>query len=55
MDSASKAGLVVAFAVTAVLLPVFGGRMATVTMMSGGMMGSTSTRLTQRRRSSRAN
>jgi len=40
MDPASKTGLMIAFAVSAVLLLIFGGGMATGTMMSGGMMGS---------------
>jgi hypothetical protein len=40
MDSSSKTALVIAFAVIALLLLLFGGGMATGTMFSGGMMGS---------------
>ncbi len=36
MDNTSKTGLLIAFAVTAVLLLIFGGGMATGTMMTGG-------------------
>lgn len=39
MDTASKTALVIVFAVIALLLLIFGGGMATGTMMSGGMMG----------------
>ncbi len=40
MDATSKTALVIAFVVAALLLLLFGGGMATGTMMSGGMMGS---------------
>ena len=40
MDGTNKTALVVAFVVVALLLLLFGGGMATGTMMSGGMMGS---------------
>jgi hypothetical protein len=40
MDATTKTVLVIAFAVVALLLLIFGGGMATGTMMSGGMMGS---------------
>ena len=40
MDASSKTALVVAFAVVALLLLLFGGGMTTGTIMSGGMMGS---------------
>ena len=40
MDTTTKTALLIAFAVTALLLLLFGGGMATGTMMSGGMMGS---------------
>ncbi len=40
MDATTRTALVVAFVVAAVLLLLFGGGMATGTMMSGGMMGS---------------
>jgi hypothetical protein len=40
MDSTSKTALVVAFAIAALLLLLFGGGMTTGTIMSGGMMGS---------------
>jgi hypothetical protein len=40
MDAPSKIALVVAFAIAALLLLLFGGGMTTGTIMSGGMMGS---------------
>ena len=40
MDATTKTALVIAFVVVALLLLLFGGGMATGTMMSGGMMGS---------------
>jgi hypothetical protein len=40
MDASTKTALVIAFAVVALLLLLFGGAMTTGTMMSGGMMGS---------------
>ena len=40
MDTATKTALVIAFAVAALLLLLFGGGMASGTLMSGGMMGS---------------
>ncbi len=40
MDTATKTPLVIAFVVAALLLLLFGGGMATGTMISGGMMGS---------------
>jgi len=40
MDATSKATLVIAFAVVALLLLLFGGGMMTGTVMTGGMMGS---------------
>lgn len=40
MDASSKTALVIAFAVVALLLLLFGGGMTTGTIMSGGMMGS---------------
>ena len=40
MDASSKTALVIAFAVAALLLLLFGGAMTTGTIMSGGMMGS---------------
>ncbi len=43
MDGTSKTALVIAFAVVALLLLLFGGGMTTGTMMSGGIMGSGST------------
>ena len=42
METTTKTALVIAFAVVALLLLLFGGAMATGTMMSGGMMGSRS-------------
>lgn len=39
MDTGSNTALVIVFAVIALLLLIFGGGMATGTMMSGGMMG----------------
>ena len=40
MDATHKTALVIAIAVVALLLLVFGGGMMTGTTMSGGMMGS---------------
>ena len=40
MDASTKTALVIAFAVVALLLLLFGGGMTTGTIMSGGMMGS---------------
>ena len=40
MDASTKTALVIAFAVVALLLLLFGGGMTTGTVMSGGMMGS---------------
>jgi len=40
MDAKSNTALVIAFVVIALLLLLFGGGMATGTMMSGGMTGS---------------
>jgi hypothetical protein len=40
MNDISKAALITALAVIALLLLLFGGGMATGTMLSGGMMGS---------------
>ena len=40
MDTTTRTALVIAFVVTALLLLIFGGGMATGTMISGGMMGS---------------
>ena len=40
MNDISKTALITAFAVIALLLLLFGGGMATGTMISGGMMGS---------------
>lgn len=40
MDASTKTALVIAFAVAALLLLLFGGGMTTGTIMSGGMMGS---------------
>jgi hypothetical protein len=40
MDASTKTALVIAFAVAALLLLLFGGGMTTGTVMSGGMMGS---------------
>ena len=40
MDATTKTALVIAFVVAALLLLLFGGGMATGTLMSGGMMGS---------------
>ena len=40
VDATTRTALVIAFVVAAVLLLLFGGGMATGTMMSGGMMGS---------------
>ena len=40
MDATTRTALVIAFVVVALLLLLFGGGMATGTMMSGGMMGS---------------
>ena len=40
MDAKTKTPLVIAVTVVAVLLLLFGGGMATGTIMSGGMMGS---------------
>ncbi len=39
MDATTKTALLIAFAVVTVLLLLFGGGMATGTMMSGGLMG----------------
>ncbi len=40
MDTTTKTAFVIAFVVVALLLLLFGGGMATGTMLSGGMMGS---------------
>jgi len=40
MDATSKTALIIAFAIVAVLLLLFGGGTMTGTTMSGGMMGS---------------
>jgi hypothetical protein len=40
MNDTSKTALIIAFVVAALLLLLFGGGMATGTMISGGMMGS---------------
>lgn len=40
MDASTRTALVIAFAVVALLLLLFGGGMTTGTIMSGGMMGS---------------
>ena len=40
MDVSTRTPVVIAFVVVALLLLLFGGGMATGTMMSGGMMGS---------------
>jgi hypothetical protein len=40
MDTTSKTALVIALAAVALLLLVFGGGMATGTLISGGIMGS---------------
>jgi len=40
MDATTRTALVIAFAVVALLLLLFGGGMTTGTIMSGGMMGS---------------
>ncbi len=40
MDATTRTSLVIAFAAVALLLLLFGGGMATGTMMSGGLMGS---------------
>ena len=40
MDAPTKTAPVIAFVVVALLLLLFGGGMATGTMMSGGMIGS---------------
>ena len=40
MDASTKTGVAIAFVVVALLLLLFGGGMATGTMMSGGLMGS---------------
>ncbi len=40
MNATGKTALVIAFAVVALLLLLFGGGMTTGTVMSGGMMGS---------------
>jgi hypothetical protein len=43
MNAASKTALVIAFAVAAALLLLFGGGMETGTMMNGSLMGNGST------------
>lgn len=40
MDASTRTALVIAFAVVALLLLLFGGGMMSGTIMSGGMMGS---------------
>ena len=40
MDATTKTPLIIAFVAIALLLLLFGGGMATGTMISGGMMGS---------------